>query len=113
MAGTRNRSGGSQWWLRECACDHDRRSGHRRITGMATVEPAADFPEVLTTAMAAELLHVHVEDLRRMVREGAIPAPRFPRGTEIRFLSDELTSWLRSQPGHDQSPSAVSRRESS
>ena len=43
---------------------------------MSTNEPAADFPEVLTTAMAAELLHVHVEYLRRMVREGRIPAHR-------------------------------------
>jgi len=45
---------------------------------MSTSEPAPDFPEVLTTAMAAELLHVHVEYLRRMVREGRIPAHRFP-----------------------------------
>ena len=79
---------------------------------MSSVEPAADFPEVLTTAMAAELLHVHVEYLRRMVREGRIPAHRFPEGREIRFLRDELISWVRSQPGHDQSPSVVSRRES-
>ena len=99
--------------LRECACDHDRPSGRRSITGVSTVEPPADFPEVLTTAMAAELLHVHVEYLRRMVREGRIPAHRFPEGREIRFLRDELISWVRSQPGHDQSPSAVSRRESS
>ena len=73
-------------------------------------EPSADFPEVLTTAMAADLLHVHVEYLRRMVREGRIPAHRFPEGREIRFLRDELIAWVRSQPGHDQSPSASSRR---
>ena len=56
---------------------------------MTTNEPVADFPEVLTTAMAADLLHVHVEYLRRMVREGRIPAHRFPEGREIRFLRDE------------------------
>ena len=27
-----------------------------------------------------------------------------------RFLRDELITWVRNQPGHDQSPSAVSRR---
>jgi excisionase family DNA binding protein len=79
-------------------------------TPPAGTEPAADFPEVLTTAMAAELLHVHVEYLRRMVREGRIPAHRFPEGREIRFLRDELITWVRSQPGHDQSPSAISKR---
>ena len=76
---------------------------------MTTNEPGADFPEVLTTAMAAELLHVHVEYLRRMVREGRIPAHRFPEGREIRFLRDELITWVRSQPGHDQSPSAANK----
>jgi excisionase family DNA binding protein len=79
---------------------------------MSTVEPAPDFPEVLTTAMAAELLHVHVEYLRRMVREGRIPAHRFPAGREIRFLRDELITWVRSQPGYDQSPSAEKKRKS-
>ena len=67
------------------------------------------FPEILTTAMAAELLHVHVEYLRRMVREGRIPAHRFPGGREIRFLRDELIAWVREQPGEDRSPSAVER----
>jgi excisionase family DNA binding protein len=67
------------------------------------------FPEILTTAMAAELLHVHVEYLRRMVREGRIPAHRFPGGREIRFLRDELITWVRDQPGEDRSPSAAER----
>ena len=80
---------------------------------MATVEePDPDFPVVLTTAMAAELLHVHVEYLRRMVREGRIPAHRFPAGREIRFLRNELIAWVASQPGYDQSPSAEKKRKS-
>ena len=41
-------------------------------------EDASGFPPILTTAMAADLLHVHVEYLRRMVREDRIPAHRFP-----------------------------------
>ena len=65
------------------------------------------FPPILTTAMAAELLHVHVEYLRRMVREDRIPAHRFPGGREIRFHRDELIEWVRAQPGEDRSPSAA------
>ena len=65
----------------------------------------AEFPPVLTTAMAAELLQVHVEHLRRLVRENKIPCHRFPGGREMRFDRDELLEWLRSQPGHDQSTS--------
>jgi excisionase family DNA binding protein len=58
-----------------------------------------DFPPVLTAAMAAELLQVHVEYLRRLVREGKLPSHRFPGGRELRFLRDELLEWLAAQPG--------------
>jgi len=69
------------------------------------------FPPILTTAQAAELLQVHVEYLRKMVREGRIPAHRFPGGREIRFVRDELITWVREQPGHDRSPSAEERSD--
>mgnify|MGYP003347395004 CR=1 FL=1 len=79
---------------------------------MANETGASDqYPVILTTAMAAEMLHVHVEYLRRMVREGRIPAHRFPEGREIRFLRDELIEWVRAQAGYDRSPSAGSRRD--
>src|SRR5258706_14909927 len=65
----------------------------------------ADFPPVLTAAMAAELLQVNVEYLRRMVREGRVPCHRFPGGRELRFLRDELLTWLAALPGDDQSAS--------
>src|SRR3954467_12101561 len=70
---------------------------------------AESFPPILTTAMAADLLHVHVEYLRRMVREGRIPAHRFPGGREIRYLRDELIEWVRQQPGENRAPSAAER----
>jgi excisionase family DNA binding protein len=73
---------------------------------------ASRFPEILTTALAAELLHVHVEYLRRMVREGRIPAHRVPGGREIRFHRDELIAWVRAQPGEDRSPSASEKAQS-
>ena len=65
-----------------------------------------EFPPVLTTALAAELLQIHVEYLRKMVREGKVPCHRFPEGREMRFLRDELLDWLRAQPGADRSPGA-------
>ncbi len=66
----------------------------------------AAFPPVLTAAMAAELLQVNVEYLRRMVREGRVPCHRFPGGRELRFLRDELLAWLAALPGDDQSTSS-------
>ena len=61
--------------------------------------PERDFPPVLTAAMAADLLQVHVESLRRMVREGRVPCHRLPGGRELRFLRDELLAWLAALPG--------------
>jgi excisionase family DNA binding protein len=75
--------------------------------------PAAkeEFPPVLNTAMAAELLQVHVEHLRRLVREDKIPCHRFPGGREMRFLRNELLDWLKAQPGADQSTSTERARK--
>lgn len=72
-------------------------------------EQGSQFPEILDTAMAAELLRVNVEYLRRMVREQRIPAHRFPGGRGIRFVRDELIEWVRNQPGGDRSPSASAK----
>ena len=66
-----------------------------------------EFPPVLTAAMAAELLQVHVEYLRRLVRDGKVPSHRFPGGRELRFLRDELLEWLAVQPGVDGGPRSV------
>src|SRR5262249_34162625 len=87
---------------------------HRGVRVVAVDTPSVEsptpsFPEILTTALAAEMLHVHVEYRRRMVREERIPAHRFPGGREIRFLRDELIEWVREQPGSDQSPSAAAK----
>lgn len=62
-------------------------------------DPAPSFPPVLTAAMAAELLQVHVEYLRKLVRDGVVPAHRFPGGRELRFLRAELLEWLAALPG--------------
>jgi excisionase family DNA binding protein len=72
---------------------------------MIEVDPRTQFPPVLTAALAAELLQVHVEYLRRMVREDRVPCHRFPGGRGLRFLRDELLAWLAELPGADQSAS--------
>jgi excisionase family DNA binding protein len=61
--------------------------------------PDVDFPPVLTTAQAADLLQIHPESLRKMVREGRVPVHRFPEGRALRFFKDELLDWLKAQPG--------------
>jgi excisionase family DNA binding protein len=92
--------------VRQTGDGRRRPSGAREpADGRGGERAAAGFPPILTTAQAAELLQVHVEYLRRMVREARIPAHRFPGGREIRFHRDELIEWVRSQPGHDRSPS--------
>ena len=72
-------------------------------------EDAAGFPPVLTAAMAADLLQVHVEYLRKMVREGKVPCHRFPGGRELRFLRDELLEWIAAQPGPAESQPDATR----
>jgi excisionase family DNA binding protein len=81
----------------------------RTLLAMIEADARTHFPPVLTAALAAELLQVHVEYLRRMVREQRVPCHRFPGGRGLRFLRDELLSWLAELPGADQSTST--RRE--
>ncbi|MFC2176937.1 helix-turn-helix domain-containing protein [Actinomycetota bacterium] len=59
---------------------------------------AADFPQVLDTAMVAEMLGMNVQVVRRMAREGTIPAYRLPGGRSFRFFRDEVLDWLKSFP---------------
>jgi len=72
-----------------------------RVPNHHRLSPALDLPPVLTAAMAADLLQVHVESLRRMVRERRVPCHRFPGGRELRFLRDELLQWLYELPADD------------
>jgi excisionase family DNA binding protein len=67
----------------------------------------AEFPPVLTTALAAELLQLHVEYLRKLVREGRVPCHRLPGGRGMRFLRDELLEWLAALPAGVQSSVAA------
>lgn len=59
---------------------------------------AEDYPRVLDTAMVAEMLGMNVQVVRRMAREGQLPAYRLPGGRSFRFFRDEVIEWLRSYP---------------
>ena len=73
---------------------------HLYAPRVLTQPPAPqEYPPVLTAALAADLLQVHVEYLRKMVRDGRVPCHRFPGGRELRFLRDELLEWLAELPG--------------
>ena len=63
------------------------------------VGEARDWPPVLDTAGAAELLGVNIDKMRQMARSGDVPAHLLPGGRVYRFLTDELLDWLRAQPG--------------
>jgi excisionase family DNA binding protein len=64
------------------------------------MESTRDFPPVLDTAMVAELLGMNVQVVRRLAREGAIPAYRLPGGRAFRFFRDEVLDWLKGFPVH-------------
>ena len=57
-----------------------------------------DYPQVLDTAMVADMLGMNVQVVRRMAREGTIPAYRLPGGRSFRFFRDEVLDWLKSFP---------------
>jgi len=59
---------------------------------------SADYPQVLDTAMVADMLGMNVQVVRRMAREGTIPAYRLPGGRSFRFFRDEVLDWLKSFP---------------
>ncbi len=59
------------------------------------------LPPVLTAEQVAELLQMNTDYVRKLAREGSIPAHRMPHGRAVRFLRDEVAAWLRALPGPD------------
>lgn len=60
-----------------------------------------EFPPILDTALAAELLNMNVDVVRRMARDGELPAYRLPGARAFRFFRDELMEFVKSFPVHD------------
>ena len=59
-----------------------------------------EMPPILDTALAAELLSMNVDVVRRMAREGELPAYRLPGARSFRFFRDELMDYVKSFPVH-------------
>ena len=62
------------------------------------MENVGEFPPVLDTALVAEMLGMNVQVVRRLAREGKIPAYRLPGGRAFRFFRDEVLEWLKGFP---------------
>lgn len=58
-----------------------------------TDEERAD--EVMTADQVAGLLRVTVDHVRRLSRDGLIPAHRLPGGRSYQYLRSEVLEWLR------------------
>jgi excisionase family DNA binding protein len=59
---------------------------------------AVEYPEVMDSAMVADMLGMNVQIVRRMAREGEIPAYRLPGGRTFRFFREEVLEWLKGFP---------------
>lgn len=60
---------------------------------------ANPYPPVLTTEQVGELLHMNIDTVRRLSREGVLPCHRVPGGRTFKYLYDEIIEWLRALPG--------------
>ena len=56
-----------------------------------------DYPPILDTAMVGELLQMSPVHVRRLAREGVIPAYRIEGVRAFKFKRDEVLSWFEGQ----------------
>lgn len=61
------------------------------------MQPGRDW---LTTAEAAQYLHVHPETVRRWAREGVIPAAKLGNRGGFRFRREDLDRFLQTRVLH-------------
>jgi len=57
-----------------------------------------DYPPILDAAQVAELLGMNVQMVRKMAREGRIPAYRLPGGRAFKFFRDEIVDFIKAHP---------------
>lgn len=65
-------------------------------------EPEDDLPAVLDAGQVARLLNLNIDYVRKLSRQGVLPAHRLPGGRTFRYFKDEVLDWLREQPVHHQ-----------
>jgi len=56
-----------------------------------------DYPPIMDTAMVGELLQMSPVHVRRLAREGVIPAYRIEGVRAFKFKRDEVLSWFENQ----------------
>lgn len=61
------------------------------------METQDDLPIVLDAAQVARLLNLNIDYVRKLTREGVLPASRLPGGRAYRYLRDDIFEWLRNQ----------------
>ncbi|MGH8901601.1 MAG: helix-turn-helix domain-containing protein [Egibacteraceae bacterium] len=78
---------------------------------MASEHPSdRDLPTVLDAAQVARLLNLNLDYVRKLSREGVLPAHRLPGGRTFRYFKDEVLDWLRAQPVHGDDADEADRR---
>lgn len=65
-----------------------------------------DYPPVMDTSQVAQLLRLNVDYVRKLSREGVLPAHRLPGGRTFRYFKDEVLEWMRGQPVHSDAPAS-------
>lgn len=68
---------------------------------MADHKGLDEFPDILTAAHVAEMLGMNLDYVRKMSRQGKIPAHKMPGGRAFRYFKDEVVEWLRGLPAHE------------
>jgi excisionase family DNA binding protein len=61
-------------------------------------EAVAEGAAVLDAADVARLLRLNVDYVRKLSREGVLPAHKLPGGRTFRYFRTEVLEWLRRQP---------------
>jgi excisionase family DNA binding protein len=59
-----------------------------------------EYPSILDAGQVARLLNLNIDYVRKLSREGVLPAHRLPNGRTFRYFKDEILDWLRGQPVH-------------
>lgn len=68
---------------------------------MSQPKTLEDYPDILDAAMVAEILGMNLDYVRKLSRDGRIPAHKLPQGRMFRYFKDEIVSWLRALPPQD------------